>query len=98
MLRAHGIDTLLDFHQDQHNEQFQGEGFPNWAVQTGGLSNPQDGFPGNYFGDPALGHAFSAFFANASGPGEVGLEDRYASAWSTSLSASRRPRGFSAMT
>jgi endoglycosylceramidase len=81
VLRSHGIYTLLDFHQDQYNEQFQGEGFPNWAVQTGGLSNPQDGFPGNYFGDPALGHAFSAFFANTRGPGGVGLEDRYASAW-----------------
>ena len=49
--------------------------------QTGGLPNPQEGFPGNYFGDPALGYAFSAFFANARGPGGMGLEDRYAAAW-----------------
>jgi endoglycosylceramidase len=81
VLSSHGIYTLLDFHQDQYNEQFAGEGFPNWAVQNGGLPNPQLGFPGNYFGDPALGHAFSAFFANARGPGGVGLEDRYAAAW-----------------
>jgi endoglycosylceramidase len=48
-LAAHGIDSLLDFHQDLYNEVFQGEGAPAWAVQTGGLPNPQLGFPGNYF-------------------------------------------------
>jgi endoglycosylceramidase len=81
VLSARGIYTLLDFHQDQYNEEFEGQGFPNWAVQNGGLPNPLGGFPGNYFSDPALGHAFSTFFANARGPGGVGLEDRYARAW-----------------
>jgi endoglycosylceramidase len=81
ILHSHRIYTLLDFHQDQYNEQFQGEGFPNWAVQNGSLSSPRLGFPGNYLGNPALEHAFSAFFANARGPGGVGLEDRYAAAW-----------------
>src|ERR1700749_4514387 len=36
-LAAHGIVSLLDFHQDLYNEQFQGEGAPAWAVQDGGL-------------------------------------------------------------
>ena len=31
-----GLYTLLDFHQDMYNDLFQGEGFPDWAVQTDG--------------------------------------------------------------
>jgi endoglycosylceramidase len=81
VLRAHGIRSLLDFHQDQYSERFQGQGFPGWAVQDGGLPNPRLGFPGNYVGNPALQHAFDRFFANARGPGGVGLDDRYAAAW-----------------
>src|SRR4051794_29051827 len=30
-LGAHGIVSLLDFHQDLYNEEFQGEGAPAWA-------------------------------------------------------------------
>jgi endoglycosylceramidase len=33
-LAKHGILSLLDFHQDLYNERFQGEGAPDWAVQT----------------------------------------------------------------
>ncbi len=29
--------SLLDFHQDQYNQRFQGEGFPDWSVQDDGL-------------------------------------------------------------
>ena len=32
ILAAHGIFSLLDFHQDLYNERFQGEGLPDWAV------------------------------------------------------------------
>jgi endoglycosylceramidase len=80
-LARHGIVSLLDFHQDMLNEQFQGEGFPDWAVQTGGLPNPSLGFPGNYLANLALGHALDQFYANAPGPGGVGLQDRLAAAW-----------------
>jgi endoglycosylceramidase len=80
-LARHGIVSLLDFHQDMLNEQFQGEGFPDWAIQTGGLPNPALGFPGNYLANPALGHALDQFYANAPGPGGVGLQDRLAAAW-----------------
>ena len=79
-LARHGIVSLLDFHQDMYNEEFQGEGAPNWAVQDGGLPNPKLGFPGNYTGNVALQHAFDAFWTNAKGPGGVGLQDRFASA------------------
>jgi endoglycosylceramidase len=81
-LAAHGIFSLLDFHQDLYNERFQGEGWPDWAVQDDGLPNmPQFGFPGNYLGMPALNRAFDHFWANDPGPGGVGLQDRYAAAY-----------------
>jgi endoglycosylceramidase len=80
-LARHGIYSLLDFHQDLLNERFQGEGFPSWAIQDGGLPNPTAGFPANYVVNPALQHALDQFWSNAPGPGGVGLEDRYAAAW-----------------
>jgi endoglycosylceramidase len=80
-LARHGIVSLLDFHQDLFNERFQGEGAPDWTVQDGGLPNPKLGFPTNYLGNPALEHALDAFWANAPGPGGVGLQTRFAQAW-----------------
>jgi endoglycosylceramidase len=81
-LGKHGIVSLLDFHQDMYNERFQGEGWPDWAVQDDGLpAQPQNGFPVNYLLMPALQHAFDHFWANDPGPGGVGLQDRYAAAW-----------------
>ena len=77
-LARHGVLSLLDFHQDMYNEQFQGEGAPDWAVQTGGLPNPKLGFPGNYTGNPALQHALDSFFDDASGAGGVGLQVSFA--------------------
>jgi endoglycosylceramidase len=80
-LARHGIRSLLDFHQDQYNERFVGQGFPDWAVQDAGLANPQLPFPLDYVANPALQYALGRFFANAPGPGGVGLQDRYAAAW-----------------
>ncbi|OBI94070.1 hypothetical protein A5660_12620 [Mycobacterium alsense] len=80
-LAAHGIISLLDFHQDLYNEAFQGEGAPAWAVQDAGLPNPQLGFPGNYFLNPAEEHAWHAFWRNAPAPDGIGLQDHYARAW-----------------
>jgi endoglycosylceramidase len=77
-----GIFVLLDFHQDLYNERFQGEGWPDWAVYDDGLpAEPKLGFPGNYIGMPALIRAFDNFWANVNGPGDVGLQERYAAAW-----------------
>jgi len=82
VLAAHGIWTLLDFHQDLFSERFQGEGAPDWAVQDDGIpAQPELGFPYNYFGQLALNRAFDHFWANDAGPGGVGLQDRYAAAW-----------------
>src|SRR5436189_196663 len=65
LLARKGIVSLLDFHQDMYNEKYQGEGFPDWAVQDDGLPNePKAGFPDNYFVNPALQRAFDNFGAN----------------------------------
>ena len=68
-LASHGIVSLLDFHQDLYNEAFQGEGAPAWAVQTGGLPNPQLGFPGNYFAQPRRGVRVERLLARRPGTG-----------------------------
>jgi endoglycosylceramidase len=80
-LASHGIVSLLDFHQDLYNEAFQGEGAPAWAVQQAGLPNPQLGFPGNYFLNPAEEYAWNAFWRKAPAPDGIGLQDHYARAW-----------------
>lgn len=85
LLRRYGIAVLLDFHQDMANEQFQGEGFPDWAIHTG-VDTPAGelasipatnccGFPGNYF-TPAVGRVFDNIWNNA-----FGLWSAYADAW-----------------
>ena len=78
MLAAHGIVSLLDWHQDLYNEKFQGEGAPAWAVQDGGLPNPKLGFPNNYFANLAEGRAWDSFWLNAKAADGVGLQDHYA--------------------
>jgi endoglycosylceramidase len=81
-LARHDVFSQLDFHQDMYNEKFQGEGWPDWAVKDDGIPNtPQAGFPNNYFLNQALIRAFDNFWANAAGPGGIGLQDRYAAAW-----------------
>jgi endoglycosylceramidase len=81
MLGSYGIISLLDFHQDMYNEEFQGEGAPAWAVDDGELPVfPELGFPANYFLQPALQVAYDNFWDNATVDGK-GLQDWYAGAW-----------------
>lgn len=81
LLRRYGIVSILDFHQDQYNEAFLGEGFPAWSVQDDGLPNPPIAFPAGYETNPAVQRAFENFWADTPGPGGVGLQERYAAAW-----------------
>ena len=65
-----------------YNEAFQGEGAPDWAVQTGGAPNVvKAGFPGNYLLNTATQNAFEAFTTNKPAPDGVGLADHYAKSW-----------------
>jgi endoglycosylceramidase len=82
-LADHGIYTIIDMHQDNYSESFQGEGAPKWATRTGGLPNPKQGFPGNYFLNPAEWHAWDSFWGNAPASNGLGLEDNYAQTWET---------------
>ena len=78
LLSQHGIYSLLDFHQDLYNQQFQGEGLPSWMVDDDGLpAEPQAGFPGNYFAMPALWRAYDHLWANTAGPQGIGFRDWY---------------------
>ncbi len=101
VLAHHGVFSQLDFHQDMYNERFQGEGWPDWAVQDDGVPNlPQAGFPSNYFLNAALIRAFDNFWANSPGPGGVGLQDRYAAAWAhvaSRFASARHTLGFDLM-
>jgi endoglycosylceramidase len=82
VLTSRGIAVLIDLHQDQYNERFHGQGFPDWAVLDDGLpANPDRGFPGNYFSNPALWRTFENFWANRPAPDGVGVQDHVAEAW-----------------
>jgi endoglycosylceramidase len=80
-LAAHRIVSLLDFHQDQLNQEFGGEGFPTWAIEDGGLPNTKTAFPSGYETNPALQRAYDNFWSDQPGPSGVGLQERYAAAW-----------------
>ena len=85
-LAKHGIVSLLDMHQDMYSASltdtpYASDGAPAWAVQTGGLADPQFGFPLNYLLSPAQNHAWDAFWSNAKAPDGIGLENHYAKMW-----------------
>ena len=81
-LARSGIFSLVDFHQDLYNERFEGEGWPDWATLDDGLpAEPTPGFPATYIASPGLNRAFDNFWADAPGPGSLGLQERYAGAW-----------------
>jgi len=81
MLASHGILSQVEMHEGMYNEQFEGVGFPNWAVEDEGKENTHDGFPYNYEFNPALNAAFDNFWANSPGPEGVGLQDYFTGAW-----------------
>jgi endoglycosylceramidase len=64
-----------------YNEEFQGEGSPDWAVDDDNdVLFPLLGFSADYFLLPALMAAYDNFWNNASVDGQ-GLQDWYAGAW-----------------
>jgi endoglycosylceramidase len=79
-LASRGVYTLLDFHQDEMSQEFGGEGFPEWSVETDGLPVKHYVFPQGYLGSPALDRAFENFWTDQPGPGGVGLQQRYVAA------------------
>ena len=68
MLASHGILSQIEMHQGMYSEEFEGVGFPSWAVEDEGKESIHDGFPYNYEFDPALNAAFDNFWANSPDP------------------------------
>ena len=78
-LAAHGIYSLLDWHQDDWGLAAAGiDGAPAWATLTDGFPNPALGYGVGMLADPAQQRAFDNFWANAPGPGGIGIADRFA--------------------
>jgi len=80
-LANHNIYTVIDMHQDAYSSVFGYDGAPAWAVQDGGLPNPELSFPLAVFFNPAGTHAWDAFWSNSNGPDGIGLENHYAQMW-----------------
>ncbi|MCH8612784.1 cellulase family glycosylhydrolase [Arsenicicoccus dermatophilus] len=82
LLHAHGISSLLDFHQDMVNPKFQGNGWPDWAVLDKGAPNiVKAGFPGNYFLNEGVKNSYDSFYDDAPASDGVGIATHYAKAW-----------------
>jgi endoglycosylceramidase len=82
VLARAGIFSVVDFHQDMLSERFQGRGFADWFIQDDGVANqPQAGFPGNYFVNPALNRAYDNLWANVAAPDGTGVQDHFAEGW-----------------
>jgi endoglycosylceramidase len=98
LLASAGIFTLFDFHQDMLGAPYQGRGFADWFLADDGFPNqPQAGFPGNYFLNPALNRAYDNLWANAPAPDGVGLQDHFARSWrrvAAAFSGARRIAGY----
>lgn len=81
VLAEHGVFSVIDFHQDQLAPRYAGRGFPDWFLIDDGLPNTQQPFPQGYFSNTALNRAYDNLWANAAGPGGVGLQDRFTAGW-----------------
>ncbi len=65
LLARYGIYTLLDMHQDVYNQNFRGEGAPNWAVCTNNVPIvPKGGRWSNNYSNPTLQTAVQHFWSN----------------------------------
>jgi len=61
-LAKHGIDVVLDIHQDLYAQKFHGNGFPDWAVKDDGKKfKLQEPWSANYL-EPAVMRSFKNFW------------------------------------
>ena len=65
LLARFHIYTILDMHQDVYNQNFRGEGAPDWAVCTNNVPIvPKGGRWSNNYSNPTLQTAVGHFWAN----------------------------------
>ncbi len=64
---AHGIWTVVDFHQDLYSESYCGDGFPLWTVPNAPAPHHDcSSWQLDYFSDAAMQKAFDGFWAAGS--------------------------------
>ena len=81
LLARYRIYMLLYFVQVDYGPLTYGAGLPAWGtLLTDGTPNPNLGYAPGHVGDPAMERAFDNLYANAPGPGGVGIADRLAAA------------------
>jgi len=74
---AHGIYTIIDFHQDIYSEVYCGDGFPGWTVPNPPAPHHDcPGWSARYVGDPNVVQAFDHFWGNT-----TGVQTEYQAAW-----------------
>ena len=76
-LAAAGVYDLPTLMQGMYADLFDGDGFPDWMVQTNGAPNQPGPFPQSYLYDPAEERAWDNFWANSPAADGVGLEDHF---------------------
>jgi endoglycosylceramidase len=84
LARDAGLYVILDMHQDLWGRGVPGaRGAPEWALLGEDLPHVSEGpvWSAAYFQSPRVQQAFDDFWANAPGPGGVGIQDRFAMAW-----------------
>lgn len=75
-----GIAVILDAHQDLYSQSF-GDGAPAWATLADEPFEATDLWSDAYLTSPAVQQGLDAFWANAEGPGGIGIQDRFAAMW-----------------
>ncbi|MDT0157860.1 cellulase family glycosylhydrolase [Microbacterium sp. ARD32] len=81
LIHAFGMVAVLDAHQDLYSQRF-GDGAPDWATLTDQPYAATELWSDAYLSSPAVHEALDRFWANAAGPGGIGLQDRFAAMWS----------------
>ena len=76
-LASAGVYDLPTLMQGMYANQFDGDGFPDWMVQTNGAPNQPGPFPQSYLYDPAEERAWDNFWANSPAADGLGLEDHF---------------------
>ncbi len=82
--KQNGMYVVLDMHQDLFSAKYGADGAPAWACLDDGKAvgkSAGHSWGTTYIMSAALHTAFESFWDNRSGPGDVGIQDRFASAW-----------------
>ncbi|MFC0672954.1 glycoside hydrolase family 5 protein [Brachybacterium hainanense] len=80
MLHRAGLAVVLDAHQDLFSQSF-GDGAPAWATLTTHAYEPAGLWSEAYLSSSAVQESLDAFWADAPGPGGVGIRSRFVAMW-----------------